>query len=239
MSQDGTNIQDPASVPECSMKILHRISHLEAQRTPIPENSDASSNLNGISRYFFKYPITNSEGKKSLERCPRKTGMVYEPTFLNEMGFSRDFKKHIATSQAISKTVLTTEPQNRKRYNSTRCNKPAFDYQTLQEIIQDIRPIQHKPEGQANFNGGEIEYLPQGVVETHKRPLDQFGYTGGLSDPSSDLATDCCQKRTKVEKISVKPREPGRNGKINIGIYGKKGYRRDFESETGIFLSNV
>ncbi|OMJ23690.1 hypothetical protein AYI70_g2093 [Smittium culicis] len=85
----------------------------------------------------------------------------------------------------------------------------------------------------------EIESLSQAMVETHKRLLGQVGYTGGVSDPSSDTATDCSQKRAKVEKTSVKPREPGLYRKRNNGIFGKKGFRRNFESETRIFLSNV
>ncbi|OMJ23689.1 Repetitive proline-rich cell wall protein [Smittium culicis] len=118
MSQDGTNIQDSASVSDWEMEILRRISHLEAQRNPIPEYSDASIDVDSdnyivdkppprdlqlylvlsnalpvISQDFFKSPITGSERRKFLGCCPRNTGMVYGPPSLNEMGISGEFKK--------------------------------------------------------------------------------------------------------------------------------------------------
>ncbi|OMJ13875.1 hypothetical protein AYI70_g8244, partial [Smittium culicis] len=130
MSQDGTNIQDTTPAPEWAMELLRRIAHLEAQNTPMPENSEDSIDVDvdgdgdnyivdkppprdlqlypeltnalpGISQDFFKSPITDSERRKFLECCPRNTGMVYDPPSLNEMGLSSEFKKEDSKLQDI------------------------------------------------------------------------------------------------------------------------------------------
>ncbi|OMJ12258.1 hypothetical protein AYI70_g9232 [Smittium culicis] len=174
-------------------------------------------------------------------KIPSKAPQIL-PSSAKTVFEKKEFVEHITASQAISKA-----------------SKPDFGYQNKQEksnIISlhntrsNVKPtatgimrvfaaaLLSSGGGGRSQSRREIESLSQGVGETHKRPLGQVGYTGRVSDPSSDTTTDCCQKRAKVEKTSVKPREPGIYRKRNNGNFGKKGFRRNFESETRIFLSN-
>ncbi|OMJ11180.1 hypothetical protein AYI69_g9934 [Smittium culicis] len=236
MSHYGTNMQDATTAPEWAMELIRRISQLEAQRNPVSDHTEAdidvdsdnyivekspsrdllmytelAESLPEISQDFFKSPITDLERRKFLGICPRNSEMVYDPSSLNEMDLSSEFKKedsklhdihlntanaikfsvlmrtllsdlasqvtqlrmdcaykaskipgkapqiiprsskplfdqkefveHIGVSQALSKTVSSKKPHNKKRFSSRRWNKPAFFHQNQHGSTQDSQPV--------------------------------------------------------------------------------------------------
>ncbi|OMJ10767.1 hypothetical protein AYI70_g10129 [Smittium culicis] len=92
--------------------------------------------------------------------------------------------------------------------------------QAISKLVLSKKTAQRKGYNSSRWSKPDFGYQNQQEKIQDSQPTQHK--LKGQANRNGDPGTDCSQKRTKVEKTSVKLREPGSYRKRNNGTSGKK-----------------
>ncbi|OMJ27949.1 hypothetical protein AYI69_g2593, partial [Smittium culicis] len=197
MSQDGTNIQDTTPAPEWAMEILRRIAHLEAQNTPMPENSEDSVDVD--------VDVDVDGDNYIVDKLPLRDLQLY-PELTNALpGISQDFFKSPITDSERKKFFGCCPRNTGMIYDPPSLNEMGLSSEFKKEDSK-LQDIQYRISGLTR----PIDYFVHNLLQGQNRlnTAKTIEFAGLMRILLSDLASQVTQIRMdnayKASKIPGK-----------------------------------